>query len=47
MAKKKHKKDPEKKQKGPTQQPGSHTGSSLRARAQHTPASQAQQAHKG
>ncbi|KAJ9510275.1 hypothetical protein QJQ45_015736 [Haematococcus lacustris] len=28
---------------GPTQQPGSHTGSSLRARAQHSPASPAQQ----
>ncbi|GFH17261.1 hypothetical protein HaLaN_13853 [Haematococcus lacustris] len=32
---------------GPTQQPGGHTGSSLRARAQHSPASQAQQAHQG
>ncbi|KAJ9531122.1 hypothetical protein QJQ45_000851 [Haematococcus lacustris] len=31
----------------PSQQPGSHTGSSLRARAQHSPASQAQQAHQG
>ncbi|GFH09000.1 hypothetical protein HaLaN_04057 [Haematococcus lacustris] len=31
----------------PTQQPGSHTGRSLRARAQHFPASQAQQAHQG
>ncbi|KAJ9519491.1 hypothetical protein QJQ45_000586 [Haematococcus lacustris] len=31
---------------GPTQQPGSHTDSSLRARAQHSPASQAQQAHQ-
>ncbi|KAJ9523331.1 hypothetical protein QJQ45_005389 [Haematococcus lacustris] len=31
---------------GPTQRPGSHTASSLRARAQHTPASQAQQAKR-
>ncbi|GFH29273.1 hypothetical protein HaLaN_27909 [Haematococcus lacustris] len=29
------------------QQPGSHTASSLRARAQHSTASQAQQAHRG
>ncbi|GFH08747.1 hypothetical protein HaLaN_03765 [Haematococcus lacustris] len=29
---------------GPTQQPGCHTASSLRARAQHSPSSQAQQA---
>ncbi|GFH30415.1 hypothetical protein HaLaN_29270 [Haematococcus lacustris] len=33
--------------KGPTQQPGSLTASSLRARAQISPASQAQQAHQG
>ncbi|GFH11157.1 hypothetical protein HaLaN_06607 [Haematococcus lacustris] len=32
---------------GPTQQPGGYTGSSLRAWAQHSPASQAQQAHQG
>ncbi|GFH17785.1 hypothetical protein HaLaN_14486, partial [Haematococcus lacustris] len=32
---------------GPTQQPGSHTASSLRARVKHFPASQAQQAHRG
>ncbi|GFH05525.1 uncharacterized protein HaLaN_00002 [Haematococcus lacustris] len=32
---------------GPTQQPGGHTGSSLRAWAQHSPASQAQQANQG
>ncbi|GFH07610.1 hypothetical protein HaLaN_02438 [Haematococcus lacustris] len=32
---------------GPTHQPDGNTGSSLRARAQHTPASQAQQAHQG
>ncbi|GFH09889.1 hypothetical protein HaLaN_05114 [Haematococcus lacustris] len=29
---------------GPTQRPGSHTASSLRARAQHSPSGQAQQA---
>ncbi|GFH20537.1 uncharacterized protein HaLaN_17676 [Haematococcus lacustris] len=32
---------------GPMQQPGSHTGSSLRAWAHHSPASKAQQAHQG
>ncbi|GFH22097.1 hypothetical protein HaLaN_19508 [Haematococcus lacustris] len=31
----------------PMQQPGSYTGSSLRARAQHSPPSQAQQVHRG
>ncbi|GFH11368.1 hypothetical protein HaLaN_06853 [Haematococcus lacustris] len=32
---------------GPKQQPGNHTASSLRARAEHSPSSQAQQAHQG
>ncbi|GFH16057.1 hypothetical protein HaLaN_12405 [Haematococcus lacustris] len=32
---------------GSMQQPGSHTGSSLRAKAQHSPSSQAQQARRG
>ncbi|GFH14976.1 hypothetical protein HaLaN_11121 [Haematococcus lacustris] len=31
---------------GPMQQPGSHMASSFRARAQHSPASQAHQAHQ-